>query len=122
MESEKSIQIHIFGGSEELFEKLFPKKGEIIQKKFGTIKTRFNKKDTLDKILFFKKQLDVEWIGYKYPQLSNDNYKKILFDFSKYMKNSKNKKIIILKFGNSYLKEFRILINKIDTDHPCVYI
>ena len=120
MESEKAIQIHIFGGSEELFEKLFPKNGEIIKKEFGDIRTRFNKKDMLDKILFFKKQLDVKWIGYKYPQLSNDNYKTILFDFSKYMKNSTNKKIIILKFGNSYLKEFRILINKIDTDHPCV--
>lgn len=113
MTSQNELQIYVFGGSQELFEKLFPKGGNIIKKEYGEIITRFNKKDTFDKILFFKKQMDVEWIGYKYPELLESNYKKILFESFKTIKDSMNKKIVIIKFGNKYLKEFKILINKI---------
>ena len=120
MTSQNELQIYVFGGSQELFEKLFPKEGNIIKKEYGEIITRFNKKDTFDKILFFKKQMDVEWIGYKYPELLESNYKKILFESFKTIKDSMNKKIVIIKFGNKYLKEFKILINKIETDNPCV--
>ena len=120
MASKNQIQVHVFGGSQELFVKLFPKEGNIIKKEFGEIVERFNKRDMFDKILFFKNQMDVEWIGYKYPELLESNYKKILFDSFKSIRDSMNKKNVIIKFGNKYLKEFKILINKIETDNPCV--
>lgn len=117
MASKNQIQVHVFGGSQELFEKLFPKEGNIIKKEFGEIAERFNKKDMFDKILFFKNQMDVEWIGYKYPELLESNYKKILFDSFKSIRDSMNKKNVIIKFGNKYLKEFKILIKLRQTIH-----
>ena len=117
MTAKKEIEIHIFGGSDDLYEKLFPKSGEIINKEFGVINKRYNKKDIFS---LFKKDLDVVWIGYKYPELNEDNYKSVLFKSFQDIKSSPNKKNIIIKFGNSYLKEFKIIINKIDTDYPCV--
>ena len=50
------IEIHIFGGSDEIYEQLFPKTGEIINKEFGALKKIYNKKDMFS---FFKKNLDV---------------------------------------------------------------
>ena len=117
MAAKKEIEIHIFGGSDEIYEQLFPKSGELINKEFGVVKKRYNKKDMFS---FFKKGLDVAWVGYKYPDLTQDNYKSVLFKSFQSIKSSPNKKAIIIKFGNSYLKEFKIIINKIDTDYPCV--
>ena len=119
MSALKEMEVHIFGGSQEIFEKLFPKPGEQVEKDFGILQKRLNKKDMFDKMLFFKKQLDVVWTRYKYPDLVESNYKSVLFKSFQLIKNSPNKKIVIIKFGNSYLKEFKMLINKIDTDFPC---
>ena len=119
MSALKEIEVHIFGGSQELYEKIFPKAGEQIEKDFGILQKRINKKDMFEKLLFFKKDLDVVWAGYKYPDLIDSNYKSVLFKSFQLIKNSPNKKIIILKFGNSFLKEFKMLINRIDTDFPC---
>ena len=38
MAAKKEIEIHIFGGSDEIYEKLFPKSGELINKEFGVVK------------------------------------------------------------------------------------
>lgn len=105
------ILIHLFDVPQEIFEKLFKKKGEIIQKDFGKIEKRYPE----------KKIKNCNWIGYLYPKLSLDNIiNKIFLDVINSIKQSKNKKNIIIKFGKNYFIPFRKMINAIETDHPFI--
>ncbi len=70
---------------------------------------------------FPKKHLqNIKWNGYKYPELCEGNSKKIIKDIYDIICKSKNKNSIILKFGNSFIKELSVLINKIETDKPFI--
>ena len=126
------IIIHFFEVQQEIFEQIFEEKGEIIEKDYGKIFTRFLKKRTsssgiirvaINHVLFkkndeYKKNDKLNWLGKSYPKLLGDNVSNILNDLTKSIKDSKNKKNIIIKFGDNYLKPFRKMINLIDTNHP----
>ena len=105
------IIIHFFEVPKEIFEKIFEGKevkGEIIEKKYGKIEARFLK----------EKKSNLNWKGQSYPNLMDNNINDIFADLVNSIKNSNNKKNIIIKFGNNYLKPFRKMINSIEADHP----
>ncbi len=113
------ILIHLFEAPQDIFEKIFKKKGEIIEKEYGKIETRsFEKKKRLD--MWPLKRTVFNWIGKKYPKLADNNLNNILNDVIESIKQSTNKKNIIIIFGNNYLKYFRKMINKIEIDHPFI--
>lgn len=132
MSNEKSIDIHCFGMNQELFQFMFPQKSEnLIENDYGNIEKRIkiikinNNENTINLfipliILFFTKYKKMYWNGYNYPELLESNNKKIILDLYKKITLSENKNIIIIKFGNSYLKEFSTLINKIQKDKPFI--
>ena len=120
MSDSNEISIYIIGGDDEIYEKKFPKEGNITNTDFGVIKQKFNKKDMFDKLAFYKNQLDVIWTGYKYPEINEENASTPLYHLHQTIINSSNKKIIIIKFGNSCLKQFQQFFNKITTDFPCI--
>ena len=110
------IIIHFFEAPKEIFEQIFKGKevkGEIIEKKYGKIEARF-----LNSIFLKEKNSNLNWIGKSYPNLMENNINDIFADLVNSIKKSKNKKNIIIKFGNNYLKPFRKMINSIETDHP----
>ncbi len=110
------IIIHFFEVPKEIFEQIFKGKevkGEIIEKKYGKIEARF-----LNSIFLKEKNSNLNWIGKSYPNLMENNINDIFADLVNSIKNSKNKKNIIIKFGNNYLKPFRKMINSIKADHP----
>ena len=118
------IIIHFFEVQQEIFEQLFEEKGEIIEKDYGKIFTRFLKKRTRFKAFLKnkkkKKNDKLNWLGKSYPKLLGNNISNILNDLIKSIKDSKNKKNIVIKFGDNYLKPFRKMINSIETNHPFV--
>ena len=120
MSDSNEISIYIIGGDDEIYQKLFPKEGNEIITEFGVIKKKFNKKNMFEKLTFNKNQLDVIWIGYKYPDINEENSNKLLYHLYQNIINSQNKKIIIIKFGNSCLKQFQQFFNKFSTDFPCI--
>ena len=143
MSKEIPINIYCFGISQKLFQQIFTKEAKsneekdfgIIEQRMEILKTKFVQSDESKwkKLLIplfihffiFKKNY---WIGYKYPELEDNNKNKILFDLYKKIntaenneiKASENKNTIIIKFGNSYIKEFSSLINKIQKDKPFI--
>ena len=129
---EKQIDIHIFGMDDKLFQKLFPiKKNSIEEKDIGKIEIRkeifeINKNDE-DVNLFvppiveiFRKKYRIIWNAYKYLELTDNNAKKILTYF--YKKNNRDENInsIVIKFNNSYMKDFSMVINKMQKNKPFV--
>ena len=114
----RNIIIHLFEAPQDIFEKIFTEEGEIIEKNYGNIQTKFfgqKKKKIID---FWN--YEFKWIGKKYPKLNANNLKDIFDDFHESIRQSPNKKNIIIIFGNNYLKPFRKMINEIQTDHPFV--
>ena len=83
------------------------------QKFFGSIFSFYEKNEE-------KIQSNTKWIGYKYPNLSDDNKNDILNDLMESIKDNKNKNNIVIKFGQKYAKSFRKLSNSFDTDHPFI--
>ena len=125
----REINIYYFSDTKEIFDKIFVEKGEILEKNYGSIETRlFPKKESflssLSGLFMFPKLSDqkihTKWIGYKYPNLSDDNKNAILNDLMKSIKDNKNKNNIVIKFGQKYAKAFRKLSNNFDTDHPFI--
>ena len=111
------ILIHLFEAPQDIFEKIFKKKGEIIEKEYGKIETRsFEKK----KRPWLMEKTEFNWIGKKYPKLADNNKGNILNDIIVSIKQSTNKKNIIIIFGNNYLKYFTKMINEIKIDHPFI--
>ena len=96
------INIYYFSDTKEIFDKIFVEKGEILEKNYGSIETR----------LYSYQTIDTKWIGYKYPNLSDDNKNTILNDLMESIKDNKNKNNIVIKFGQKYAKAFRKLSNK----------
>ena len=114
----RNIIIHLFEAPQDIFEKIFREEGEIIEKNYGNIETKFfgkKKKITTD---FWN--YEFKWIGKKYPKLNANNLKNIFDDFHESIKQSPNKNNIIIIFGNNYLNPFRKMINEIKTAHPFV--
>ena len=110
------IVIHLFEAPQDIFEKIFKKKGEIIEKEYGKIETRsFVKKERLERLDMYLEYMwplertVINWIGKKYPKLADNNLGNILNDIIVSIKQSTNKKNIIIIFGNNYLKSFRII-------------
>ena len=145
MSESKEICIYIFGHNNGFFENLFQnakrKKNEeeIIQKEYGNIiknkiKYKIYKDDSesfspkkliLSSIPFNRfftslKELEFQFIVYKYPDLNEQNIRKIILDIFNSIKNSSNKKNVIIKFGKSFIKEFSTLMNRLETDKPFI--
>ena len=142
------INIYFFADTKEIFDKIFPKKGEIIEKKYGSIETRLFPKEEKNSLIqnfvqvlnsasrkietdmrkFFPKYKKnenklleyINWKGYKYPNLSKDNINDILNDLIESLKSSNNKNNIIIKFGINYAKAFRKMSNSFNADHPFI--
>ena len=121
MTNSKEIKIFTFGSDDGFFEKMFDNNennDSKNEKEYGTIIIKKLKclKESSD---IFKK-MKPSYIGYKYPELNASNVKTIIFDVFNDIKNSQNKRNIIIKFGNSFIKEFSILINKLEVDKPFI--
>ena len=114
------INVLVFDLPPNLFEKIFPKHFEIQTIKSGIIKKNFNKSGLFDK-LFSKNKLKVNWVGYLYPELKDDNYKQILLEVYNFINNNVSKKFIIIKHGKSFINEFAQVINKIKADKPLIF-
>ena len=93
----ETIQIHLFEAIQDIFEKIFKEKGEIINKKVGYIETRYLK-EYLSKnaILRFINREKFIWKGYKYPKLSDENIQTIFEDLIETIQKTTNKKNIII--------------------------
>ena len=113
------INILAFDVPQPFFEKIFPKKVELINAKFGSVQKSINKTGFFKK-LFSKNRLDVNWVGFRYPDLKDNNYKEILLDMYNTVVNNVAKKYIIIKFGKSFINEFAQVINKIKADKPLI--
>jgi GTPase Era involved in 16S rRNA processing len=113
----EDINIYLLDAKQDIYEKIFGKKDELITNKdYGVIEKR---KFLGEKKIFFSKT-HVKWNGYKYPELNDVNSKKIIKDIFDIIKNSNNKNRIIIKFGNSFIKELSFLINKLEIDKPFI--
>ena len=104
--------------------KIFTEEGEIIEKNYGNIETKFfvgKKKEWFSFILKEEENRQgFKWIGKKYPKLNANNLKNIFDNFHESIRQSPNKNNIIIIFGNNYLKPFRKMINEIIIDQPFV--
>ena len=121
MKDQKEIKIYIFGPDYGFFEDMFnnnQKNDQTKEKEYGKITIRkVNKFNESSKIF---KKMKPSYIIYKYPELIDGNIKKIILDVHKEIKDSQNKRNIIIKFGNSFIKEFSSLINKLEIDKPFI--
>jgi len=104
------IKIYLLDAPKDIYEKIFKEKGNDIEKNYGKIETKKYKNKSLSK--------SMEWIGYIYPKLSDDNIKDIFSDLLESFEKSTNKKNIIIKFGINYLKPLMKLSNSFTTDNP----
>ena len=113
----EDINIYLLDAKQDIYEKIFGKKDELITNKdYGVIEKR---KFLGEKKIFYFNPY-VKWNGYKFPELNDGNNKKIIKDIFDIIKNSNNKNRIIIKFGNSFIKELSFLINKLEIDKPFI--
>ena len=115
----KEINILTFDIPQNFFEKIFPKNIETINAKFGSKQKNINKSGLFERI-FTKNKLKVNWVGYRYPDLNNNNYKEILYDMFTFITSNVAKKFIIIKFGKTFLNEFAKVINRVKADKPLI--
>ena len=127
---DKQIDIHIFDMDDILFQQLFPEEHKSIEEKnIGKIENRKNffkiDKSVEDLNLFipviielFRNRGTITWNAFNYPKLLDNNYKKILASFYKRINTDENRNNIVIKFSNSYLKDFSTVINKIKKNVP----
>ena len=113
------INIYVFDGNQEIYEKIFPKEVDFLKEEFGIIQSRSYsysspKKQFLN--LFKKNKVNGTWLGYKYPPLLQENRAKIIRYTHDQIKKSNNKNSIIIKFGNSFMKEFSVILSKLSLD------
>ena len=130
MKTDKQIDIHIFDMDDLLFQQLFPEENKSIEEKnIGKIENRKNffkiDKSVEDLNLFipafvelFRNKCTITWNAFNYPKLLDNNYKKILTSFYKRINTDENRNNIVIKFSNSYLKDFSTIINKIKKNVP----
>jgi hypothetical protein len=123
---DKQIDIYIFGMDDKLFQELFPdEQNSIDEKDIGKIENRkkyfdIKKKDEDLNMFFpiiieaFRNKCTIIWNAFNYPKLLDNNYRAILKYFYKRINNiEENRNNIVIKFSNSYLKDFSTIINKI---------
>jgi hypothetical protein len=126
---DKQIDIHIFDMDDKLFQELFPKEeNSIDEKDIGKIENRkkifgiqdIEKTNLLLPALidFFRNIHKIIWNAFNYPKLHDNNYKAILKSFYKRINIEENRNNIVIKFSNSYLKDFSTIINKIKKNKP----
>ena len=129
---DKQIDIHIFGMDDKLFKKLFPKEqNSIDEKNIGKIENRknyfqinknpedFNMLSPPIVEMFRHKKFTIIWNAFNYPKLLDNNYKEIFKSIYKRINNvEENRNNIVIKFSNSYLKDFSTIINKIKKNKP----
>ena len=116
------ICIYFIGQDNKLFEMLFEDFKEIVHK--GDIKILEGKHLKLinDENISIKKKakkpkiISYQTKGLKYTQITKEN----IFDIFNCIKSNKNKKNIIIRFGNALIKEFSILNNKLEIDKPFI--
>ena len=126
MNEKEEVCIHIFGQDNGLYDNIFQikkkEKETIIKKDYGDIKKKKTNKidDTFFglKKLKKKKRIKLSFICYKYPNLNDRNIKQICLDVFQWIKDSPNKKNIIIKFESTFIKELSNIINKLVTDKP----
>lgn len=126
----KQIDIHIFGMDEKLFEQIFPKEHKSIEvENIGKIENRkkyfeinFKNEDLNLLIPFFiekfRKSDTIIWNAFNYPKLLDNNNKVILKYFYKSINVEENRNNIVIKFSNSYIKNFSSIFNKIKKNKP----
>ena len=66
----------------------------------------------------FRNKCTIIWNAFNYPKLLDNNYKEILKSFYKRINIEENRNNIVIKFSNSYLKDFSTIINKIKNNKP----
>jgi len=128
---DKQIDIHIFGMDDKLFQDLFPEKQNSIEEKdIGKIENRKKyfevKKEIEDYNTFIpflievirNNKFTIVWNAFNYPKLLDNNYKAILKSFYKRINIEEDKHNIVIKFSNSYSKDFSTIINKIKKNKP----
>ena len=128
---DKQIDIYIFGMDDKLFQELFPdEQNSIDEKDIGKIENRkkyfdVKKKDEDLNMFFpiiieaFRNKCTIIWNAFNYPKLLDNNYRAILKYFYKRINNiEENRNNIVIKFSNSYLKDFSTIINKIKKNKP----
>ena len=128
MGNKNEICIYFIGKDNGLFERIFGNIKEITHKsKKGEIRLfegEYLKKNKLVKdkttqtkeTLKFYNRLDIPMKGFKYLELSKNN----IADIFDCIKSNKNKKNIIIRFENTFIKEFNVLNNKLETDKPFI--
>ena len=121
------IDIYIFDMPQILFEKLFPKKNNtnksefILEERYRLIEEELDIHEFNSLIppiicMFFENK--IYYNGYKYNEILDNNKKKIFFNLYDIINKSQNKNIIIIKFGNSYIKEFSVLLKNLKCIKP----
>ena len=122
MKKSKDICLYIFGSDNGVFEKIFQNskknKEEQIIKDYGNINKRVFNPNVKDNYHQIFKKFNLSMIGHKFPELNLKNSKRIILDAFNILKQTQNKKNIILIFGKSFIKEFSSLINRMESDKP----
>ncbi len=123
MSEKEEVNLHIFGPDNGLYDNFFQiKKGEketIVKKNYGDIKIKkINRIDGEFLGLEKMEKMRLTLICYKYPNLNKQNIKQICMDVFQWIKQSPNKKNIIIKFESTFIKELSNIINKLVTDKP----
>ena len=127
--SEKEICVYFIGQDNGLFEKLFQGIKEIKhENEKGTINLKeginmnlvnnniYDNYKKKSKKKLKKSHFRMPIKGFKYLNYSKEN----IFDIYKCIESNKNKKNIIIRFENTFIKEFNILNNKLETDKPFI--
>jgi len=123
------IDIYVFGIPQILFEKLFPKKNNtnksdfIIEERYRLIQEELDVHEwnsLLPPIICQFFQNNIYYNGYKCKEILDNNLNKIFFNLYDVIKKSKNKNIIIINFGNPHIKEFSILLNRLNCIKPFI--
>ena len=126
MSEKVQIYVHFFDSKNEIFEKIFTKECEKNTEEYGIVEKRImnceiqekNKKPFFDITYFLAFVQKMTWVGYKYPELKNNNLNNILNNIKNSIKKNENKNHIFIKFGNEFIKEFKNYINTFEIDCP----
>ena len=127
---DKSICIYFIGQDHGVYQQLFQKAKEEthnIEKQNinilkGENKNFLKKENSILKGLKLNKKhrLKILLTGYKYPEIVDGNIKIIIFDVYNSIKNSLNKKNIIICFENTSINHLSHLNNKLEVDKPFI--